>query len=122
MLSLQLNKGQEMSYEDLPNKWKQPKISEDPLAQTEMSTEQRLANIEHDIRLNSNLIYDMIKENESRMEYDEYLKAQTEKEKAQRAFWEKVRGQLVTAGILSTIGVLFSVIWFAITQYIEKIK
>lgn len=105
--------------DEIPPKYRRHRVPPDLNLRRTMSEQQRIENIEHDINLNTHLLYEVLSQYEKYVKYDDYIKAKTEEERAKRQFWENIREKLVSAGIISTVGILFTVIWFAIRQYIE---
>ena len=54
-------------------------------------------------------------------EEHEYIKIEIERKAAQRDFWLDIRKKLATAGILGAMGILFTALGYAATQYVKNI-
>lgn len=103
---------------DLKSRYQEHRVSEDPLVNGKLEQPMRLSNVEHDIVLNTSIMSEVVAQNDK---YAKYLDALIDRELDAKEFWGDVRKKVVTTGVLGTIGLVFTVAWFAIKEYIRHL-
>lgn len=83
-----------------------------------MDADMRMENIEHDVVFNTQILYEVLETNQR---YSVYLETRIKHEEDAAEFWGDVRKKLVTAGLFSVIGLIFTALSYAFKEYLHKI-
>ena len=103
---------------DLKSKYREHRVSDDPEHNHKLEQPVRLANLEHDIVLNTTILGEIVAQNEK---YADYLEVLIERENDALKFWSDIRKKLATATIIGAVGLLFTALWFAMKAYIKTL-
>jgi len=80
-------------------------------------TDVRLQDLEHDIVLNTDILYEVLAQNNK---YADYLEQRIRHERESREFWSELRKRLATAGIIGAFGLLGAALVYAAKEYMKN--
>lgn len=97
-------------------KYHQSRVSPFPDKNAQLTPDQRLINLEHDVITQSDSLNRLVDQNDK---YANYLDERMSREHESYLFWRDVRKRLATAGIISTVGIIFVALGYAATQWVK---
>lgn len=100
----------------MPEGIREMHVSPDTDHNRRLDDNQRFKNIEMDITCQSRVLTELVRQNGR---YTEYIDNKISDQKESHEFWMDVKKKLATAGILSTIALVGTVIFYAIKEWIK---
>lgn len=97
-------------------KGRHPKVSPFTDQNKGLSIERRVGNLEYDISTQGSILKRLVEQNEQFMDF---LTEKKEEAEENHKFWLDARGRLMTAGIISAVGIVGTAVWFAIKHWVR---